>query len=1240
MECGMCIWYYHSKTKDWVHSIVRDKKDSQLEIEYQVQGQELELEWINFDNLQKELPRYLRRTEQPSLSRENDYKNVQDLTRLTYLNEAEILYTLETRYMADIIYSRAGNILLAVNPLRDVNEFYGGSMKHKYVRHGYVMDDEVVEPHVYDTANRAYHAMLKAVKERKYHPKKFHKREMSQTILVAGESGAGKTHTTKLMMNYLAELAEYQEMSSIQSLYSDKMSVPREKNSLITQRVLQSNPILESFGNARTVRNDNSSRFGKFMKIYFASDTGKLEGATITTYLLERTRIITQSNDERNYHVFYELLAGMTSEEKRVEYHLQDVGMEDFYYLSQSQCYHRHDGVADEKLFQALCTSMTTIGIESKEQDDIFKLLSAILHLGNITYTHEVKNSEDSTAMFSMDNKTAGIVAEILGISMDQLEALNCKRLIQAGRSETIQVGLTPPQAIHTRDSLGKILYSTLFSWLVCRINQSMNPDAVHAKSDKLHPFIAILDIFGFEVLQNNGLEQLCINYANEKLQALFNEYIFEMEQIEYRKEGIEWNPIEYPNNLHVVQMLESKASSTGCIGLFTLLDEQSILPNGSDASFVQALYDQGDKMDAKTSTFLQGSPLDKSNGVFTIEHYASAVVYDADGFCEKNKDHLNLDIVTGLRDITASPFLQQLLNSVPAPEQKVSAIKKQRSSSLVSSTVAGNFKRQLNTLLKVINTTEPHFIRCIKPNDEMNSQYFHSSRVMEQLRYSGIVQVVKISRSGYSIRFSFGTFLARYGFLKKSYFDKISKSFSDSKRVDYILNDFVTADLPNMSNEDVPPYQLGTSLVFLMHGVYHSLEHHRLSFEISAITKIQSMVRGCSYRKRMWRQALEATKLQAWFKMLYHRKQYCTAIRGIALTQALVRRYLAIISPLKQEAAARIIQTKVQNYLGKASVEKENYNLVWNNGVLGLFFEMDTTRYLPVVRRIHRSLSSCNEIADVRVGDLMTQIGTVALTKSSNSIKEILDMLQTVEKPVTLQFRKMHSMTEKCSTSSSKCTEVLDEMQDIADDEYEVLWEENVPLGLGLRPHPTMGLPFVSRHTGTPCLPGMDNVRQNHLLVYINEMSTKDISFDEVIHVLENEVRPLVLRFQQCSTSDADDALNENENDDVHEEHYRMSNMDHKRLMSELLYHVTWHEEDGPLGIVVKQSETSYYPVVNRIKSDCKLQSEGNQHIGVGDLLLCINNNNISKLGFKGAMHTLRYGPKPILLTFQRKRI
>ncbi|CAI5933467.1 unnamed protein product [Closterium sp. NIES-65] len=640
---------------------------------------------------------------------------VDDMTKLAYLHEPGVLSNLATRYGLDEIYTYTGNILIAVNPFQRLPHLYSQPMMEQYkgVRLG------ELSPHVFAIAETAYRAMLDCGE--------------SQSILVSGESGAGKTETTKLIMQYLAY-----------------MGGRATEGRSVEAQVLESNPLLEAFGNAKTVRNNNSSRFGKFVEIQFDA-AGRISGAAVRTYLLERSRVVQTSDPERNYHCFYQLCAGATPEEAAK---LKLAPPETFHYLNQSSCFELtgYSNNADE--YAATRRAMDVVGLSHLEQDAIFRVVAAILHLGNISFAPG-KQPDSSKVSGDKAKFHLEAAAELLGCDRRALrESLITRTLVT--RDGNIKRELDPAAAVISRDTLAKTIYSKLFDWLVHKVNVSIGQDP-HVKS-----IIGVLDIYGFESFQTNSFEQFCINLANEKLQQHFNQHVFKAEQEEYESEAIDWSYIEFVDNQDVLELIEKKP-----MGIIALLDEQCMFPKSNHETFATKLY----------QTVGAHRRFDKpklSQTDFTIEHYAGKVTYQTDLFLEKNKDYVVMEH-QALLGASVDPFVAALF---PMPSGDKAKTK--------FTSLGSGFKQQLAELMSTLSHMDPHYVRCVKPNGQYKPGYFENPSVIHQLRCGGVLEAIRISCAGYPTRRPFDEFLDRFSVLAPDLCD--GRRYDDKTAVTLML--------------------------------------------------------------------------------------------------------------------------------------------------------------------------------------------------------------------------------------------------------------------------------------------------------------------------------------------------------------------------------------------------------------------------------------------------------------------
>ncbi|XWS13545.1 hypothetical protein CRYUN_Cryun36dG0045800 [Craigia yunnanensis] len=716
---------------------------------------------------------------------------VDDMTKLAYLHEPGVLQNLRCQFDINEIYTYTGNILIAVNPFRRLPHLYDNHMMAQY--NGAALGE--LSPHPFAVADSAYRQMINE--------------GISQAILVSGESGAGKTESTKMLMCYLA--------------YMGGRANKAEERS-VEQKVLESNPVLEAFGNAKTVRNNNSSRFGKFVEIQF-DQRGRISGAAIRTYLLERSRVCQVSDPERNYHCFY-MLCGAPPEDVE-KYKLGNP--QTFHYLNQSNCYEL-DGVDDSKEYLATRRAMDVVGISQAEQDGIFRVVAAILHLGNVEFAKgqetDAAEPKDDKSRFHL--KTA---AELFMCDEKSLEDSLCKRVIVT-RDESITKTLDPDAAAVSRDALAKIVYSKLFDWLVEKINISISQDP---ESKFL---IGVLDIYGFESFKTNSFEQFCINLTNEKLQQHFNQHVFKMEQEEYKKEEIEWSYIEFIDNQDILDLIEKKPG-----GIVALLDEACMFPRSTHETFAQKLY----------QTFKDHRRFSKpklARTDFTICHYAGDVTYQTELFLDKNKDYV-VPEHQALLGASECSFVSSLFPPLPEESSKSSKF----------SSIGSRFKQQLQALLETLSATEPHYIRCIKPNNALKPAIFENSNVLQQLRCGGVMEAIRISCAGFPSRKVFCEFIGRFAILAP---EVLHGSYNE-----------VTACKRILEKSNLSGYQIGKTKVFLRAGQMAELDACRSEVLGRSASVIQRKVRTYLGRKHFILLRLSSIKIQALCRGQVARHQY-----------------------------------------------------------------------------------------------------------------------------------------------------------------------------------------------------------------------------------------------------------------------------------------------------------------------------------------------------------------------------
>ncbi|KAF7992912.1 hypothetical protein HCN44_005693 [Aphidius gifuensis] len=742
--------------------------------------------------------------------------SVEDMIKLGDLQEYAILKNLHIRYRKNNIYTYTGNMLVAINPYEILNIYTKNELS--IYRNKKIGDES---PHIFAIGDNCFTEMMK--------------NNINQCIVISGESGAGKTESTKLILQYLAAISG--------------------EHSWIEQQILEANPILEAFGNAKTIRNDNSSRFGKYISIKF-NKNGNIEGAKIEQYLLEKCRLVYQSDGERNYHIFYALLNGLTKEEKKT------IGLEtsnNYKYLCNGmiKCHDRND----TKEFTNVKAALKILNFTDDEIWSIIKLLSVILHIGNIKYKSVVISNIDAVEI--IDDINIKLICNILKVNNDILKQSLSKKTIFA-YEERVESNLSITQAIEIRDAFVKAIYERLFIMIIDKINNT-----IYKKNIKDNNSIGVLDIFGFENFYNNSFEQLCINYANEHLQQFFVHHIFKLEQEFYTNEGIIWKHINFIDNQLVLDLIGIKSSN-----IMALIDEESKFPKGNDNTLLDKLH----QIHLNNVNYLK--PKSDSVKAFGICHFAGSVNYNVNGFLEKNRDTFSADLKQ-LVTVSDNEFLKMIFKQ----DFDVSFIDGKKKSLSVSL----EFRNSLELLMKTLEACNPFFVRCIKPNEEKKAGIFDRELCCRQLRYSGMMETAKIRKAGYPIRHGYPDFVERFKFIVK-------------KRIDGNLR--ATAGVICSSvfgnNREGIDYQLGNTKIFLQEEKEIILERERSMILQKSILIIQRTVRTWIVRKRYLNILKSVVLIQRIWKGYKLRKKYAKLKLGYERLQARIR--------------SRILQRQFQN--------------------------------------------------------------------------------------------------------------------------------------------------------------------------------------------------------------------------------------------------------------------------------------------------------------------------------------
>uniref|UniRef100_A0A8C2CR35 Myosin VIIBb n=1 Tax=Cyprinus carpio TaxID=7962 RepID=A0A8C2CR35_CYPCA len=814
-------------------------------------------------------------------------EGVDDMIRLGDLSEAGLLRNLLVRHKQGSIYTYVGSVLVAMNPYQML-PIYTAEQVDLYHRRKL----GELPPHIFAIADSCYYNMRR--------------KNRNQCCIISGESGAGKTESTKLILQFLAAVSG--------------------QHSWVEQQIIQANPVLEAFGNAKTIRNDNSSRFGKYVEIFFNKE-GAIEGAHMEQYLLEKSRVCHQAPQERNYHIFYCMLSGMPSDHKKT-LSLGDASQ--FKYLSEGNCL-TCDGRDDTEEFRRIRSALKILTFSDRDCWEIFKLLAAILHMGNIDFQSTIMNNMDSSDVMSSSHFS--VTAKLLEVQRNSLT----HRSFMTNR-EIVTKPLSSEKAIHTRDAFAKAIYGRLFVWMFTKINSAIHKPQTD-KPTYTRKSIGLLDIFGFENFRQNSFEQLCINYANEHLQQFFVRHIFKLEQDEYSKEGISWKHIAFNDNQKILDLLAVKP-----LNILALIDEESTFPKGTDATMLNKMNKEhnGNKlyMSSKSNHGMQ----------FGVKHFAGTVYYDCEGFLEKNRDSLSMDIMELFKkssnkmhkqifekDTNTNSLCNILCLFLCVTQQVIGDSRRQ------ISTLSGQFRHSLDSLMKALSLCQPFFIRCFKPNDKKMPMVFNRELCMQQLRYSGMLETIKIRKLGYPIRHTFRDFLQRYRVLLKT----------------------VHCD-PNTD------WKIGKAKVFLRdhHDSFLELEREQELYRKALI--IQRVM--LAHKDRFKRRA--ALVLQKNWRGHRDRRDFCKLKQGFARLQAKVRSRQLHTEYMRRRAAAITLQTQTRGYLARKDLKhKKDAVILLQAQTRGLLArktlkKMKTDVTLELQQRLEELLRKNEEAAKSQVKD------------------------------------------------------------------------------------------------------------------------------------------------------------------------------------------------------------------------------------------------------------------------------
>ncbi|KAI1889663.1 hypothetical protein AGOR_G00165260 [Albula goreensis] len=916
-----------------------------------------------------------------------------DLTALSYLHEPAVLHNLKVRFIdSKLIYTYCGIVLVAINPYENL-PIYGTDIINAYS--GQNMGD--MDPHIFAVAEEAYKQMARD--------------ERNQSIIVSGESGAGKTVSAKYTMRYFATVSGSASEANVE------------------EKVLASNPIMEAIGNAKTTRNDNSSRFGKYIEIGFDKKY-HIIGANMRTYLLEKSRVVFQADDERNYHIFYQLCASSHLPEYK---NLKLGKANDFRFTTQG----RNpviDGVDDAKELVTTRQAFSLLGINESYQMGIFKVLASILHLGNV----EVKDRDADSSRIEPGNKNLTVFCDLMGVTYQDMSHWLCHKKLKTA-TETYIKPIPKLQAINSRDALAKHIYAKLFNWIVDHVNKALQSTV------KQNSFIGVLDIYGFETFDINSFEQFCINYANEKLQQQFNMHVFKLEQEEYMKEQIPWTLIDFYDNQPCINLIEAK------MGVLALLDEECKMPKGTDDTWAQKLYNTH----LKTCALFEKPRM--SNKAFIIQHFADKVEYQCEGFLEKNKDTVNEEQINVLKaskfDLLVELFQDEgtatsPTGPPPGGRVKLSVKPEPRaghSSKEHKKTVGLQFRNSLQLLMDTLNATTPHYVRCIKPNDRKFPFTFDPKRAVQQLRACGVLETIRISAAGFPSRWTYQEFFSRYRVLMKQKDVQTDRKLTCRKVLEKLV-------------EDQDKYQFGKTKIFFRAGQVAYLEKLRADKLRAACIRIQKTIRCWLERKKFLRMKkaavtiqrhirgfqarclakfLRRTKaaivIQKYQRMYVERERYKRLQVAALNIQCILRAYQArqLYQRLLRESKALIIQKWVRGWLARQWYKKCLEAIVYLQCCIRRMRAKRELKKLKIEARSVEHFKKLNIGMENKIMQLQRKID-----EQNKENKAVSERLSTLESSYTAESEKLRTevgrlrgVEEEARNNARQITSLLEEL-------------------------------------------------------------------------------------------------------------------------------------------------------------------------------------------------------------------
>jgi len=760
----------------------------------------------------------------------NKEVGVGDLVLLDEIGENSAYETIKKRYNADMIYSYIGDVVISVNPYKKIDIFTKNHIEDYKGRYIYERP-----PHIYALADGTFRGMMKD--------------KVNHCVIISGESGAGKTEASKIIMQYVSEISATKSLTKIKD------------------ELLGSNPILEAFGNAKTLRNDNSSRFGKYMEIQF-DVSGAPVGGQITIYLLEKSRVVGRAKGERSFHVFY----GLLTDDKRIKQYGLEKDPNAYTYLKNSECF-KVDTINDTADWKEMTKSLNILKFTEEDQTLVFEIVAAVLRLGNLTFKVDADTKAGQMETVHVANiDELKKCAALLHVDQSLLHNSLIYRSISTGarrRQSNIGVPLDLVAANYCRDALAKALYERLFLWIVEKINTEIQSNVRDTVS------LGLLDIYGFEIFEKNSMEQFCINLCNEKLQQVFIELTLKSEQEEYVREGIEWTPVKYFDNKTICDLIEKKP-----VGIISFMDEACLMASSTDMTILEKL-----NANFKTHAHYESFETTKSKAIgtteFRLKHYAGDVTYDVTGFIDKNKDTLFKD-VQDLMSTSDHRLIAQLFPPVSDSKKR-------------PETAASQFRTAMGKLIATLLKCTPHYVRCIKPNDSKKPNLMDEERTRHQIRYLGLVENIRVRRAGFANRQEYERFFRRYKVTAKTTFPRWKGNEIDGSK-----------EIIRFHNIPKEQFRLGKTKVFIKDPkTLFYFEEKRDSMIPYVCTQIQKIFRAWSVRT-WYRRTRAAMRIQAEWRAYLQREIY-KMVKAAVRIQAQFRGYRRRIRWQRQKGVLRI---------------------------------------------------------------------------------------------------------------------------------------------------------------------------------------------------------------------------------------------------------------------------------------------------------------------------------------------